>query len=204
MRSPQVKTKSWIPAEGLIDRRQDLTSIPQSNEKFGLRLFLAVATSLFFLLIVSYNIRMGLGDWRALPSLKLLWLNTAMLILSDAGFQWAKVAAGRNQLNGVKFGLLGGGVFAWGFLIGQALVWNQLRSLGLYLEANPANSFFYLITAVHGLHLLGGLTVWGKTSVKLLRNDHVKQLHLSIELLTIYWHFLLAVWLIMFVMMLLT
>jgi cytochrome c oxidase subunit 3 len=57
---------------------------------------------------------------------------------------------------------------------------------------------------VHGLHLLGGLAVWGKTSVKLLRNHNVNQLHLSIELLTIYWHFLLAVWLIMFVMMLLT
>ncbi len=202
MRSPQVKTKSWIPAEGLIDRRQDLTSIPQSNEKFGLRLFLAVASSLFFLLIVSYNIRMGLGDWRALPNLKLLWLNTAMLILSDAGFQWAKVAAGRNQLKGVKIGLLGGGAFAWGFLLGQALMWNQLRNLGLYLESNPANSFFYLITAVHGLHLLGGLTVWVKTSVKLLRNDHVKQLQLSIELLTTYWHFLLAVWLVLLVMLL--
>jgi cytochrome c oxidase subunit 3 len=202
MRSPQVKTKSWIPAEGLIDRRQDRLSVPQSNEKFGLRLFLAVATSLFFLLIVSYNIRMGLGDWRALPNLKLLWLNTATLILSDLGFQWAKFSASRNQLNGVKFGLLGGGLFAWGFLIGQALLWNQLSSLGFYLKANPANSFFYLITAVHGLHLLGGLTAWGKTSVKLLRNNNVKQLHLSIELLTTYWHFLLAVWLVLFVMLL--
>lgn len=202
MRSPQVKTKSWVPAEGLIDRRQDRLSIPQSHEKFGLRLFLAVATSLFFLLIVSYNIRMGLGDWRALPNLKLLWLNTAVLILSDAGFQWAKISAGRNQLNGVKFGLLGGGLFAWGFLVGQALLWNQLSNLGLFLKDNPANSFFYLLTAVHGLHLLGGLTAWGKTSVKLLRNDSVKQLQLSIELLTTYWHFLLAVWLVLFVMML--
>ncbi len=199
-----MKNKSWKPAEGLIDRRQDRLGLTLVNEKFGLRVFLAVATSLFFLLIVAYTVRMGFVDWRALTDPKLLWVNTVMLVLSDSGFQFAKVATRRNTLKNVNIGLLSGGLFALFFLVGQVLVWNQLRTSGVYLENNPANSFFYLITGVHGLHLIGGMFAWGKVCIKLFRSSSVDQLRLSVELLTLYWHFLLVVWLIMFVMMLLT
>ena len=202
MSLPRAKVKSWVPVEGLIDRRQDRIALSLSNEKFGLRLFLAVASSLFFLLFVAYTMRKGLADWHSVANSRLLWMNTAALILSCLGFQWAKIAANRNQLKGIKNGLLGGGVLALLFIVGQALAWNQLHSMGLYLKASPANSFFYLITGVHGLHLLGGLVAWGKTSVRLFRNENADQLRMSVELLTIYWHFLLVVWLVMFAMML--
>jgi len=200
----QPKANSWVPAEGLVDQWQGRFSLAESNEKFGLRVFLIVAITLFLLLIVSYTVRMDLGDWRPLPDPNLLWVNTAMLVLSSFGLQWAKVSADQNALKGVKFGLLSGGGFALAFLAGQAVVWKQLHSMGFFLDSNPANSFFYLITALHGIHLFGGLVAWIKTSSKVLRKYEVTKIRLSIELLTIYWHFLLVVWLVLFAMMLLT
>ena len=197
------KPKSWIPIEGYIDTDQDRFSLSISNEKFGLRVFLAVVSSLFFLLIISYNIRMGLADWHDLPHIKLLWLNTAALILSSIALQWAKIAATQNDRKKQTLALLSGGFFTCLFLIGQILVWKQLSEMGLYLKSNPANSFFFLLTGLHGLHLIGGLMVWGKTSLSLLRNADVNKLKVSIELLAIYWHYLLIVWLIIFAMLLL-
>jgi cytochrome c oxidase subunit 3 len=76
-------------------------------------------------------------------------------------------------------------------------VWQQLNTGGYFLAANPANAFFYLITAVHGLHLLGGLVALGRTIVKAWRGVEIPRLRLSVELCTMYWHFLLLVWLIL-------
>ena len=92
-------------------------------------------------------------------------------------------------------GLIAGGVFAVAFLVGQLLAWQQLNAAGYFLAANPANAFFYLITGVHGLHLLGGLVALGRTTAKVWRGVEVSQVRLSVELCAIYWHFLLLVWL---------
>jgi cytochrome c oxidase subunit 3 len=98
-----------------------------------------------------------------------------------------------------------GGACAFLFLVGQLLAWQQLVDLGYFVAANPANAFFYLLTALHGLHLLGGLVAWSWTSDKAWRRDaEVDRLRLSVELCTVYWHFLLVVWLVLFCLMLFT
>ena len=109
---------------------------------------------------------MQVADWAQLPAPKLLWLNTGVLILSSVALQWAQVAARRGQMDGVRAGLLAGGVSALTFLVGQLLAWQQLVAAGYFLAANPANAFFYLITGVHGLHLLGGLVALGRRSTR--------------------------------------
>ncbi len=63
---------------------------------------------------------------------------------------------------------------------------------------NPANAFFYLLTAVHGVHLLGGLWVWARSTTKVWTGAEADSVRLSIELCTVYWHFLLLVWIVMF------
>jgi cytochrome c oxidase subunit 3 len=74
-----------------------------------------------------------------------------------------------------------------------------------YLLGNPAVAFFYLLTAVHGLHLLGGLFVWGKTVIRMARpRVELVDLRLSVELCTVYWHYLLLVWLVLFGLLLST
>jgi cytochrome c oxidase subunit 3 len=160
---------------------------------------------LFSLLVVAYADRMVLEDWRALPEPWLLWPNTAVLIVSSVSLQWASISARRREIGGIRRGLLVGGACAFFFLVGQLLAWQQLVELGYFVAANPANAFFYLLTALHGLHLLGGLVAWSWTSDKAWRRDaEVDRLRLSVELCTVYWHFLLVVWLALFCLMLFT
>jgi cytochrome c oxidase subunit 3 len=127
----------------------------------------------------------------------LLWFNTGVLVMSSIALQWAQMAARRNDMDVALVGLLAGGVSAFMFLAGQLLAWQQLNAAGYFLASNPANSFFYLITAVHGLHLMGGLVGLGRTTAKVLRGAEASQIRLSVELCTIYWHFLLLVWLVL-------
>nr|WP_249794727.1 cytochrome c oxidase subunit 3 [Bradyrhizobium sp. Oc8] len=165
--------------------------------KIGLGVFLAVAGSLFVLFISAYSMRMNAVDWRALPVPRLLWINTGVLVVSSVALQWSSVAARRHDADGVMAGLLTGGVSAVLFLAGQLLAWQQLNAAGYFVASNPANSFFYLLTAVHGLHLTGGLVALGRTSAKVWRSAEIADTRLSVELCAIYWHFLLLVWLVL-------
>jgi len=95
-------------------------------------------------------------------------------------------------------------VLAFCFLAGQLWVWQQLSASGYFLSANPANAFFYLLTAVHGVHLLGGLWVWARATARVWRGMEVGAVRLSVELCTVYWHYLLLVWLALFALLLST
>src|SRR6266496_3947100 len=168
----------------------------------GLGVFLAVATSLFALLISAYHMRMMGEDWSKLALPRVLWLNTAVLILASVAMQRTRIAARHGQLDRVQGGLIAGGIFTFSFLAGQLWAWQQMAAAGYFLTANPAYSFFYLLTAVHGLHLLGGLWVWGKTTARVFRGAEVGKVRLSVELCTVYWHYLLLVWLVLFAVLL--
>jgi cytochrome c oxidase subunit 3 len=192
----RLTAKPWLEEGVLVDLREESpSSLPPA--KIGLGVFLAVVGSLFALFISAYSMRMNLVDWRTLPVPALLWFNTGVLVLSSVALQWAYLAARRDDIDGVSVGLCAGGASAVTFLAGQLLAWRQLSGAGYFLASNPANSFFYLITAMHGLHLMGGLVALGRTTAKVLRGAAATEIRLSVELCTIYWHFLLLVWLVL-------
>lgn len=193
----RLTAKPWLE-EGPIGDFPGTDTITWPAAKLGLGVFLAVAGSLFALFISAYSMRMDTVDWRVIPVPMVLWFNTGVLVLSSVALQWGYVAARRNDMDGVIVGLLAGGTSAITFLAGQMLAWQQLSVAGYFVASNPANSFFYMITAVHGLHLTGGLVALGRTTAKVLRHDVVTaEMRLSVELCTIYWHFLLLVWLVL-------
>jgi cytochrome c oxidase subunit III len=196
-----VNVKPWLeqrPIE-MVDGDGALSLPPV---KVGLGVFLAVATSLFALLISAYHMRMMGADWNRLTVPRVLWLNTTVLILASIAMQRTRIAARWGQLDRVKNGLIAAGVLTVSFLAGQLWAWQQMDAAGYFLTANPAYSFFYLLTALHGLHLLGGLWVWGRTTAKVLRGVEVGKVRLSVELCTVYWHYLLLVWLVLFAVLL--
>ena len=198
----QLAEKPWLTQGSGADGHDDRAfALPVAT--LGLRVFLGVVTVLFSLLVTAYADRMT-ADWRPLPEPLLLWPNTALLIVSSMALQWASVGARRGQLEGVRVGLLVGGISAVAFLAGQLLAWQQLAALGYIAATNPANAFFYLITALHGLHLLGGLVALGRTTDKVRRGLDVVQLRPSVDLCAVYWHFLLVVWLVLFGLLLIT
>lgn len=192
-----LMAKPWLEEGLAVDlREQSTSSLPPA--KIGLGVFLAVVGSLFALFISAYSMRMTMADWRGLPVPKLLWFNTAVLVLSSVALHAACMAARRNNIDGVIVGLCAGGAAALTFLIGQLMAWRELGAAGYFLASNPANSFFYLMTAVHGLHLAGGLVALGRTTAKVWHGVAATEVRLSVELCAIYWHFLLLVWLVLF------
>ena len=166
--------------------------------RLGLIFFLVVITVLFLLLGTAYVMRMGFGDWVPLEEPPILWLNTLALVLSSAAFQGAWIGVRRDHAGSARTGLYAGGLFAAFFLAGQMVAWRQLDDLGYYLASNPANTFFYLLSALHALHLLGGLAAWGRAAARLRHAGSAAGLRPAVELCALYWHFLLVVWLALF------
>jgi cytochrome c oxidase subunit 3 len=196
-----VNVKPWLEQRP-IEMADGDGALSLPPVKVGLGVFLAVATSLFALLISAYHMRMMGADWNRLTVPRVLWLNTTVLILASIAMQRTRIAARWGQLDRVKNGLIAAGVLTFSFLAGQLWAWQQMDAAGYFLTANPAYSFFYLLTALHGLHLLGGLWVWGTTTAKVLRGVEVGKVRLSVELCTVYWHYLLLVWLVLFAVLL--
>ena len=172
--------------------------------KIGLGVLLAALGSLFALFISAYLMRMQLADWRPVPKPTLLWINTGVLMLSSAALQWTRAAADRRDLKAVRTGLLAAAGAALAFLAGQLFAWQQLTSTGHVLTAGPASSFFYLITALHGVHLVGGVVALGAVALRAWRGFDADRLRLSLDLCSMYWDFLLLMWLVLFGLLLLT
>lgn len=176
--------------------------------RVGLRLFLVVVSSLFFLFLFAFIARSQMADWlpltdplAPLANLWQLWLNSAFLVLSCIALQLSRMTARQARLGATVMGFALGGVFAVAFLVGQLWVWQQFVAWGYFVASNPANSFFYLLTGLHGLHLLGGLIAWSIIVAKFLRRVPLAQLSVRIELCTTYWHYLLGLWFVLFALL---
>jgi cytochrome c oxidase subunit 3 len=189
----QLMVRPWVTAEGTVEGTSS-----RAAKKVALTVFLAVVAVLFMLLVIAYAGRMTYEDWRPAPQLRLLWANTFALILSSVALQWAQHSVRRRRLDAMRVSLLAAGAFTVVFLFGQVLAWQQMGTMVYFEVTNPAIAFFYLITGLHGLHLLGGLVAWGRTVAKVWGDFDVADITQSVELCTLYWHFLLLVWLVLF------
>lgn len=198
----------WLSRQGLMSKpwleqgvAAHIEEEPLPAQKIALVVFLAVVGALFALFASAYFMRMELPDWQALPVSRILWLNTGILILSSIALQCAVTAARRRQADTLRLALVTGGLTALAFLAGQLFAWRELSAEGNFLATNPANSFFYLLTGMHGLHILGGLVALARTTAKAWTGASPERLELGAELCAMYWHFLLFVWLALFVLL---
>ncbi len=149
----------------------------------------------------AYIVRSGAQDWRPIAMPAVLWFNSAVLILSSLTMHLSLVSIrGKWGQDGklmlwLSITVLLGMVF----LGGQLAAWGQLAQQGVYLRSNPASSFFYLLTAMHGVHLIGGLVFLLYVIARATRHRYTPKQHLSVELCATYWHFLDGLWLYLFV-----
>ena len=194
----ELTAKPWTADQGKVDDLYAGGASSRLAKKLALRVFLAVVAVLFTLLVTAYGGRMVYEDWRPAPQVNLLWANTLVLILSSVALQWAQYSVRRGRMDAMRVGLLAAGAFTVVFLFGQVLAWRQLATMVYFEVTNPAIAFFYLITGLHGMHLVGGLVAWGRTVAKVWGDFDVAKVRQSVELCTVYWHFLLLVWLVLF------
>ena len=201
-----LSQKPWDTEQVKIDNYHDGATLNLTNGKFGLRYLMVISTILFCLFIVTYSDRLVYPDWKKMPEPILLWLNTLLLFISSGVFVSAQRASKNNLFEIVRKRLILIGWLSLAFLVGQLIVWAQFYNLGYYISSNPANAYFYVFTTLHGLHLLGGLVYWIMTIKKVwvINEIEVIKAKHTIELCSIYWHFLLAVWIVLFGLMLFT
>ena len=200
----ELSSKPWLDSQSVVDNARSGSVYAMPSVTVGLRVFLGVVIVVFSLLVVAYADRMAITDWRPVPEPLLMWLNIVVLIASSLAMQWAVVSARRGNVANVEAGMLIGGACALAFLAGQIMVARQLNAIGYFAPTNPALAFLYLLTTLHALHLIGGLVAWGRTIARIWRGNANDQVRLSVELCAFYWHFLLAVWLVLFVWFVIT
>lgn len=197
MAQQRLTSRPWLEV-GHIGQPGGGERSPVPAVKIGLYVFLAVVGALFSLFISAYLMRVGTPDWWSTPVPRLLWWNTAALMVSSMAMQWAKTEAQRSRRDAMRAALLIALATAILFLTGQIFAWKELTEAGYVLVDNPANSFFYLITGMHGLHILGGLMALGRTMARAQGRIVTDGMRLAVDLCATYWHFMLIVWLILF------
>jgi cytochrome c oxidase subunit 3 len=166
----------------------------------------AIAMS-FAALTSALVVRQGSGaDWQRFVLPRILYLDTAILIASSYTLELARKgfiagsAAFRAAQSGDAAALRSSGLYWLNitltlglfFVVGQVLAWQRLASQGLFLATSPSSSFFYLLTAMHGLHLLGGVLGLIYVGFRLRRNARNAQTSLGTA--AVYWHFVDLLW----------
>jgi cytochrome c oxidase subunit 3 len=193
----KIMIKPWEHA-GEIDDFHGEFGTAGSAGRTGLWMFIAVVSSLFSLLIVSYYTRSQYPDWEVLMDPDILWINTVVLVMASIVLQLASSSAKRGVWVNLHYKLVAGAVLSLLFVAGQLMAWEQMVAEGFYAAENPANAFFYLLTGLHALHLLGGLWFMVLLGFRMKSQAKRDALGQSVALCATYWHYLLLVWLVLF------
>jgi cytochrome c oxidase subunit 3 len=168
-------------------------------------LFLATVTMLFAAFTSAYLVRSAAPDWETTPLPAVLWLNTVVLIVSSVTLEMARSRRKKSILRTFRNWFLVTLLLGFGFLAGQLVAWKQLMDMGIFIPSNPHSSFFYILTGLHGLHLLSGLIlllyVFLRVRPALAENCNGPVHRDLTGLCATYWHFLTALWLFIFVML---
>jgi cytochrome c oxidase subunit 3 len=177
-------------------------SVPQRTYVTGMTVGLGGILMFFMALVSAYIVRKGIpnADWRPLTVPRILWLNTAILIASSFALVRARRCFRASDEQGFRHWWGVTTVLGVFFLIGQLIAWRQLAAAGLFLSTNPSSSFFYVFTAAHGLHLLGGVLA---LSSIMFRPTHRLTRSTATEVASMYWHFMDGLWVFLFLLFLL-
>jgi cytochrome c oxidase subunit 3 len=181
--------------------------------RVGLWFFLVAVTMLFIAFTVAYASRRTAPDWSGFTLPRILWLNSGVLLAGSGVLEWARRRLQRGDAAGLRRGLLLATALGVAFLVGQVSAWRDLAAAGVFMASSPHSAFFYLLTAVHGLHLLGGLGALGYTLRRLgttpapvpaagTGGELAAGAAATTANLALYWHFLTALWLYVFVILL--
>lgn len=204
-----LKTKPWLSTEMPHGGYEGDGASPFPTQRIGLIGFMGVASVVFILFSIAYRMRMTMGnDWIVLTEPKILWMNSGLLVFASIALQVSWMASRKDDFDRTRVTMVIAGILTAGFLIGQYLAWAELAAQGYFAPTNPSYAFFYLLTALHGLHILGGMVAWVRATQRLFAPQEAEAnrtaTKLGIELCAIYWHFLLAVWVLVFSLMLST
>ena len=178
-----------------------LPAIPQRAYFTAIQLALAGIVMFFMALTSSFLVRKGLGDdWVSFALPRVLWANTLVLLASSGAIQFARARLRSGDTEGFRRWWAITTALGALFLVGQFAAWRQLAAQGVFLATNPSSSFFYLLTALHGLHLLGGIVGLFYVAYRPWQRSRITQ-STAADLVSIYWHFMDGLWIFLFALL---
>ena len=163
----------------------------------GLFVGLAACTMAFAALSSAFVVRRGLSDmndWVSIGKPPILFVNTAILLLSSILLDYSRRALKAGNRGRFNFWWTAATVLGVLFLTGQAFAWYQLKQAGVFISTNPSSSFFYVFTAAHALHVLGGVSALIYVDVQALRLRLGPSRRTAIDIWAVFWHFLDGLW----------
>ena len=196
--------KPWEANQAAIDSKHSGQTFNISNQMSVVIIIFGISSVLFSLIFTGYLYSLPPGqDTTFILKTNMLWINTLVLILVTYFFDKIRRDFNNNLTSNIKKNLIIVGALSYLFLILQLILWYQLMIDGNYVSTNTYFSSFYFFTALHGIHLLGGLFFWGKVTSKIFKleeRDYKKE-ERSITALSVYWLFLFIVWFVFFTIM---
>ena len=196
-----LSDKPWDKDQMAIDNYHEGKTFDISHQTSAVIVIFGVSTVLFSLIVTGYLYSIPTTqDTQYLLTPNLLWVNTLILLSVTYFFNRVTKDLKNNIVERVKTNLIIIGSLSYAFLFGQLFFWVQLMKSGNYVSTNNYFSSFYIFTALHGLHLLGGLFFWGIVFSKVRKVEQTEIINQkkSIEALSLYWTFLLIVWFVFF------
>ena len=172
-----------------------------STALIGLAAALAAIAMLFVAFTTTYLGHRQEAAWPPVPLPGILWLDTGLLLASSLALEWGRRRLRQGDPAGLRQGLTAAGALGVAFLLGQLLAWRDLVQAGVYLTTNPHSSFFYLLTGAHGVHLLGGLVALSVILPRAWWGRYAPPASTAVDATAIYWHFLTALWVYLFVLL---
>jgi len=156
---------------------------------------LAAVVMFFAALTSAFVVRRGMSnDWVSTEFPPVLWVNTAVLLASSAFLELARRSLKAGKRESFNRLWIAGSALGVLFLIGQYAAWRNLAAQGIYLATNPSSSFFYVLTAAHAIHLIGGVVALLYVSIQALRLRLGPGKRTAIDVSAVYWHFLDGLW----------
>ena len=187
---------------------RDFYDLQSSTNRYRIGMWVALASILmmFTALSSAYIVRAASStDWVPLKMPRILFLSTALILVSSGTLEAARRKLKELASNAYQPWLLFTVVLGLGFVVSQLLAWRQLVRQGVYVSSNPHSSFFYLLTAAHGVHLMGGLLALGYLTLRRRapREDElaVSKAQAKADAVALYWHFMDFLWLYLFVLL---
>ena len=179
---------------------------PGRRFRTGAWVVIAGIVMLFTALTSAYIVRSASSnDWQPIAMPRVLWLSTALIVISSITMEISRRSLRQRRDAGYGRWLIITVALGLAFLASQLLAWRQLVRQGAYMATNPYNSFFYLFTAAHGLHLLGGILALGYLLLRTAKRRNTVEGELrrvgAADAATIYWHFMDGLWVALFLLL---
>ncbi len=177
------------------------STLPFNTAQLGIWALLATISMLFAGFTSAYLVRRVGSDWQHISLPSILWFNTALLLASSLTLELSRASMRRWRTDAVKGWLLATTLLGLTFLVGQLFAWRQLAAQGIFVPTSPHSSFFYMLTGVHGVHLLGGILGLFFALSRVWRSRWSAAEPNALNLCATYWHFVDGLWLYLFVLM---